>query len=53
VNEGELDSFLVEITAGIFRTPAPQKHDGSLLLEAAGSHHTDWSQQVGQRHRER
>jgi len=33
-NDGELDSFLVEITADIFRTPDPQKNGSSLLLDA-------------------
>ena len=32
-NEGELESYLIEITADIFRTPDPQA-PGSLLLDA-------------------
>jgi 6-phosphogluconate dehydrogenase len=33
-NRGELASFLVEITADIFRTRDPEKADGSLLVDA-------------------
>ena len=33
-NEGELDSFLIEITADILRTPDPEASDGSLLVDA-------------------
>jgi len=32
-NAGELDSFLIQITADIFRTPDPERKDGSLLLD--------------------
>jgi len=32
-NRGELDSFLIAITADIFRTPDPE-HDGALLVDA-------------------
>ncbi|RLB56169.1 MAG: phosphogluconate dehydrogenase (NADP(+)-dependent, decarboxylating) [Deltaproteobacteria bacterium] len=38
-NEGELESFLVEITANIFRTPDPAKADTALvdaILDQAG-----------------
>ncbi|MBW2462478.1 MAG: NADP-dependent phosphogluconate dehydrogenase [Deltaproteobacteria bacterium] len=38
-NEGELESFLVEITANIFRTPDPAKADAALvhaILDQAG-----------------
>jgi len=33
-NQGELASYLVEITADIFRTPDPEKGPGSLLLDS-------------------
>ena len=33
-NQGELSSFLVEITADIYRTPDPEKADGALLVDA-------------------
>ena len=33
-NEGELQSYLVEITADILRTPDPERSDGSLLVDA-------------------
>jgi len=33
-NDGDLSSFLIEITADIFRTKDPQKNDGSLLVDA-------------------
>ena len=33
-NEGELDSYLIEITADLFRVLDPVKADGSLLLDA-------------------
>ena len=33
-NAGELDSYLISITADIFRTKDPEKTDGSLLVDA-------------------
>ena len=33
-NRGELESFLVEITASILRTPDPERADGALLVDA-------------------
>ena len=33
-NRGELDSYLVEITAAILRTPDPQGRDGAPLVDA-------------------
>jgi 6-phosphogluconate dehydrogenase len=33
-NAGELESYLVEITADILRTPDPERGDGALLLDS-------------------
>ena len=33
-NRGELDSFLIAITADVFRTPDPERDDGHLLVDA-------------------
>ena len=33
-NKGDLESFLIEITADIFRVKDPEKKDGSLLVDA-------------------
>jgi 6-phosphogluconate dehydrogenase len=33
-NDGELESYLVEITADILRAPDPERTDGSLLVDA-------------------